>query len=116
MVWVGKDLKDHESPTLLNPRHRQGYQPPHLILDQSAQGPIQPGFEHLQEWGIHNLSGQPVSAPYHSHSKELFPDIQLKPSLLQFQIISPCPVVMYSFNKDVSTRLSLLKAEQTQPP
>ena len=29
------------------PQHRQGHQPPHLILDQAAQGPIQPGLEHL---------------------------------------------------------------------
>ena len=25
--------------------HRQGHQPPYLILDQAAQGPIQPGPE-----------------------------------------------------------------------
>ena len=30
------------------PCHRQGHQPPHLILDQAAQDPIQPGLEHLQ--------------------------------------------------------------------
>ena len=53
------------------PCHRQGHQPPHLILDQDAQGPIQPGLEHLKGWGIHSLSGQPVPAPHHSHSKEL---------------------------------------------
>ena len=33
-------------------------QPPLPILDQAAQGPIQPGLEHLQGWGIHTLSGQ----------------------------------------------------------
>ena len=43
---------------------------PHL-LHQAAQGPIQPGLEHLQGWGIHNLSGQPVPAPHHSPGKEL---------------------------------------------
>jgi len=31
MAWVGRELKDHESPT--PPHHRQGNQPPHLILD-----------------------------------------------------------------------------------
>ena len=40
------------------PCHRQGHQPPHLILGQAAQGSIQPGLEHLQGWGIHSLSGQ----------------------------------------------------------
>ena len=38
------------------------------MLEQVAEGPIQLGLEHLQEQGIHNLSGQPVSAPHHSHS------------------------------------------------
>jgi len=32
--------------------HRQGHQLPRLILDQAAQGPIQPGLEHLQGLGI----------------------------------------------------------------
>ena len=34
--------------------HRQGHQPPHLILGQAAQGPIQPGLEHPQGWGTQN--------------------------------------------------------------
>ena len=86
MAWVGRDLKDHQAPT---PHHRQGRQPPYLILVQAAQGPIQPGLEHLQGWGIHNLSGQPVPAPHCSHSKELSPDIQPKCSLPQLKTIFP---------------------------
>jgi len=74
---------------------RQGYQPPYLILDQAAQGLIQPGLEHLQGWGIHNLPGQLVPAPHHSHSKELPPDIQPKSSLLQLKTISLCPAIIY---------------------
>ena len=35
----------------------QGHQPPYLMLDQAAQGTIQPGLEHLQALGIHSLSG-----------------------------------------------------------
>jgi len=53
------------------PCHRQGRQPPHLILNQAAQGPMQPGLEHLQGQG-HNLSGQPVPAPHYSHSKDFY--------------------------------------------
>ena len=79
--------------------HRQGHQPPHLILGQAAQGPIQPGLEHLQEQGIHNLPGQSVPAPYHSHSKELHPDIQPKSTLLQLKTIRPCPAVIYPFKE-----------------
>ena len=47
-----RDLKDHPVPTccdgLVAP-------PP----DQAAQGPIQPGLEHLQGCGIHSISGHP---------------------------------------------------------
>jgi len=32
----------------------QGHQHPYLILDQAAQGPIQPGLEHLQGRRIHS--------------------------------------------------------------
>jgi len=35
------------------PHHRQGHQPPHFIPAQAAQGPIQPGLEHLQGWTGH---------------------------------------------------------------
>ena len=38
--------------------HMQGHQPPHFIPGQAAQGPIQPGLEHLQGWSICRLSGQ----------------------------------------------------------
>ena len=92
MAWVGRDLKDHQAPT---PYRMQGHQTPHLILDQATQGPIQPGLEHLEGWGIHNLSWQPVPAPHHSHSKELPPDIQPKSSLPQLKTIFPCPAVIY---------------------
>jgi len=81
------------------PCHRQGCQPPHLILDQAAQGSIQPGFEHLQGWGIHSLSGQPVPAPHHSLCKKLPPDIQPKPSLPQLKTISSCPAFIYPFKE-----------------
>ena len=64
MVWVGRDLKDHEA---LTPCCMQGCQPPPLIPAQAAQGPIQPGLEHLQGWVGHP---QPlwaaVPAPQHS--------------------------------------------------
>ena len=75
--------------------HRHSHQPPYLILDQAAQDPIQPGLEHLQGRGIHSLSGQPVPASHHSHSKEFPPDIQPKSSLLQLKTFSLCPAVIY---------------------
>ena len=63
------------------PRNRQGHQPPHLILDQAAQGPIQPGLERLQGQGIHSPSGQPVPARHHITpflSLKTLPIIKLK--------------------------------------
>jgi len=70
------------------------------MLHQAAQGPIQPGLEHLQGWTGHP---QPlwaaVPAPHHSHSKALPPDIQPKSSLLQLQTIFPCPAVIYPFKE-----------------
>jgi len=63
MVWVGRDLKDHEAPPLLL---QAG---PPTSISNTAQGLIQPGLEHLQGWGIHSLPGQPVPASHHSHSK-----------------------------------------------
>ena len=51
--WKGPQ----ESMNLQPPCHRQGHQPPHLILDLAAQGSIQPGLEHLQLRDIHSLSG-----------------------------------------------------------
>ena len=84
MAWVGRDPKDHQVP---NPHHRHGHQPPDLLLDEAAQGSIQPGFEHLQGWGIHSLSGQPVPAPYHSLCEEYPPDIHSKPSRLELKTI-----------------------------
>jgi len=59
MAWVGRDPKDQQAPT---PCHIQGHQPPYLTLEQAAQGPVQPGLEHLQGWSIHSLSEQPVIA------------------------------------------------------
>ena len=93
MTWVGRDLKDHEAPT--PPCRMEGHWPLYLILDQAAQSPIQPGLEHLQGQGTHNLSEQPVPAAHHSHCKELPPDIQPKSSLLQIKTIFPCPAIIY---------------------
>jgi len=53
-LQLGRDLKAHMVPT---PCCRQGYHPP----ARAVQGPIQPGLEHLQGWGIHSFSGQPCA-------------------------------------------------------
>ena len=61
----------------------------HLQLDQVAQSPIQPGLECFQGWGLHYLSGQPVTVFHHPYRKHFFlisslnvPSLSLKPLFL----------------------------------
>ena len=54
MAWVEKD---HNDRLVSTPCYVQGHQPP----DQAAQSHIQPGFECLQGWGIHNLLGHGIT-------------------------------------------------------
>lgn len=51
-VYESKDMQNHS--IIEHACHRQGCQP----LGLTAQHPIQPGFEILQGWSIHNFSGQ----------------------------------------------------------
>ncbi|XP_048803588.1 uncharacterized protein LOC125694433 [Lagopus muta] len=125
---VGRDPKDHVVPTPLPGRATK-----HPHSDQVAQDPVQPGLEHVQGRGIHNLPGQPVPGPNHSPSKELPPNIQPKSSLLQLGSISPSPAVVSPFEEftpllavgslqvligcnEVTPQPSLLQAEQAQLP
>ena len=55
MVWVGSDLKALPVPL---PCRGQGCPP----SAQAAQGPIQPGLEHLQGWGTHSSLGSCATA------------------------------------------------------
>jgi len=67
MVWVGRVMKFQP------PCCRQGHQPPYSIPDQAAQGPIQPGLEHLQGWMGHlQPPWAAVPAPHHFLCKELY--------------------------------------------
>jgi len=49
------------------PCYVQGHQPP----DQAARRHIQPGLECTQEWGIHNVFGQPVPVSHHPLCEKL---------------------------------------------
>jgi len=70
MAQVGRDLKDHQASTL---PLQAGL--PASTFNTRPGCPIQPGLEHLQGWGIHNLSAQPVPAPHCLLSKEFLLDI-----------------------------------------
>uniref|UniRef100_A0A8B9Q4U4 Transmembrane protein 19 n=1 Tax=Apteryx owenii TaxID=8824 RepID=A0A8B9Q4U4_APTOW len=82
-VEFGRDLWRSSSPTLLL---KQGH------LEHVAQDPVQVGFEYLQGWRLHNLSGQPVPVLCHPHSKEVFHYVQLELPVFQFVPIASCPV------------------------
>ena len=50
--WLG--LEGTSRITKLQPpHHTQGHQPPHFRPAQAAQGPIQPGLQHLHGWTGH---------------------------------------------------------------
>jgi len=84
------------------------FQPPccrmsYQVLDQApaqaAHSPIQPGLEHLQGWGIHNLSGQPV--PVLHHSLKNFPQASNRNlpslSLKQFPLVLSLSICLTSW-------------------
>jgi len=96
MAWVGRDLKDHVAPT---PMPQAGPPTSTSNTRPGCPGPIQPGLEHFQGQGIHNLSEQPVPVPHYFLGKELPPDIKPKSSLLQLKNVSPCPAIVYPFKE-----------------
>jgi len=42
-------------------------------------------FEPVQGWWLHHCPGQPAPMPDHSFSKEIFPNVQSKPPLMQLE-------------------------------
>lgn len=58
--------------------------------DKIHQSVIQLGLEHLQGGVIHNFSRFQILSTI--STEELLPKIQSKSILLQFKLISPCPI------------------------
>lgn len=46
------------------------------------------GFEYLQHWKLHNLSGKTVLLLGHSHSKEVFPYVHMELPVFQFAFVA----------------------------
>ena len=84
---VGRDLKDHESPT---PSPQAG--PPTSTCN------TRPGCPRPHPTGPSTPPGT-GHPPHRSPCQELPPDIQPKPLLPQLQAISPCPAVIYPFKE-----------------
>ena len=100
-----RDLKGHLVPT---PCCRQRCQPLNQALHLAARGLIQPGFEHLQGWGIHHFSGLPVPGPHHNLSEKIPPvsNLNLTSFILQ-QILFVLSLSTHVKSVDVSTLLFL---------
>ena len=116
MPWVGRAIKDHPPPTQML---WAGCHP----LDQTLQGPIQPGLEHLQEWGIHIFSGQPVPGPHHLLSENFLimstlylPSFCLKQFSLALSLSDHVKSWSPEGHSEVSLEPSLLQSEQVKLP
>lgn len=59
------------------------------------QESIQVGFMYFQWKRIHSICGQPVPVFCHSHSKEVFPDVHMELSVLQFVPVAPCYITAH---------------------
>ena len=68
VVEVGRHLLSSSSPNALL---KQGQ------LQQVAQDYVQSGFEYLQGWRLHSLSGQPVPVFDHPFGKKVFSGVQM---------------------------------------
>jgi len=64
---------------------------PPCLLNHVPKCHIYVVFEALQGWGLHHLPGQPGPVPDHSFSKEIFPNIQSEPPLMQLEAIKSEP-------------------------
>ena len=67
-------------------------------------------FEHVQGWGLHHLSGQPVPMPDHSLGEEIFPNVQSKPALTHLEAISSRPLPFY-LGEETNTHLTTTSFE-----
>ena len=68
---------------------------PPCLLNHMPKGHIYMVFEHLQGRGLNHLPGLPVPISDHSFSKEIFPDSQSKPPLMQLEAIASRPIASY---------------------
>ena len=75
------------------PCHRQGFKQLDQVLDQIAQGSIEPGLEHCQGQCIHSLCVQCVPATHHILGKN-FTDVSSKSLFLQFKTVPSCAIII----------------------
>ena len=93
------------SPTTTYPFYPKSNNP---LLNRVPEHHIQMVFRCHQGWWFNHLPGEPIPVLNHPFSKEVFPDIQPKLSLVQLKAISPCPVTCHQWEESESkVKLSL---------
>lgn len=88
MAYVERDLSDHQIPS---PLPQAGLPATRSNTRSDFPWAPQPRLEHLQGWGIYNLTGKPVPAPHHSLSKNCPLTSNLN---LPFFSLKPFPLVL----------------------
>uniref|UniRef100_A0A8C0FRG4 Myosin motor domain-containing protein n=1 Tax=Bubo bubo TaxID=30461 RepID=A0A8C0FRG4_BUBBB len=68
---------------------------PVLFLFNFAERYVDPTLKPLQGWGLHHLPGQPIPRPDYPFWKEMLPNIQSEPSLVQLEAIPSCLITHY---------------------
>ena len=71
------EVERHPRRCLVQPPAEQGQ------MEQVGLGCVQSGFQYLQEWRLHNLSGQPVPLLSHPLRKKVFASTQTEPPVSQ---------------------------------
>ena len=64
-------------------------------LDCVPKHHIYMSFKYLQGWWLHHFPGQPGPMLHNPFSKDIFPNIQSKPPLVQLEVIASRPIASY---------------------
>jgi len=90
MPEVRRDLWKSSGPI---PLLKQGH------LERVAQDHVKTSSEYLQGWRLPKLPGKPIPVLGHSHSKDVFPDVQMAPPVFQFVPVASGPVTRHHWKE-----------------
>jgi len=89
--WIIELLKLEKILKIIKSNYPNSNHPP---LNHVPEHHIQMVFKHIQGWWLNHLPGEPI--PVFNNifliGPKVFPDIQPKLTLVQFEAISPCPI------------------------
>ncbi|KAK4832796.1 hypothetical protein QYF61_025664 [Mycteria americana] len=93
---------------------------PQVFQNLTALDPAQPALtvitacERKKGWRLNHFPGQPVPMLDNPFSKEIVPNIQSKPPLVQLEAISSCPITCY-LGEETDPHLSTTSFQAKQP-